>query len=848
MPVGDRQRRMRRINIAGLAVIAILCLANIVALGFEVQRRLDVLARANTDNGRWALAQLEVEMLYLRDALVNDAPDLADVRKRFDILYSRVDTLEQSAAYEELRLMPSFSVPLQQIRDFLVQSVALVDADDASLALAVPGMAAEMPQLGSAARQVSLNGISFFAAQSDLQRGAVASTLRRVAALTAMLVIALSVLAILLLRLYRRSKQQAEENRLTTARLETVVDSSVDGIIVVDGAGRVLEFNPAAETMFGYSRDEAVGGEVTALFLPPDAVQSTIETIQHRLIAPEARTSGPQRIMVEVMRKDRTRFVSELSVATVEREEGAIYVAFLRDISDRLQAERDLTEARDRALEGEKAKSEFFAVMSHEMRTPLNGLLGSAEILGATPLEARQRAMLDVIETTGQVLLHHVNAVLDISSAEAGAVRLERVGFDLESLVHEAVANQTGLAAAAGNRISVVVVGDPAGRVTGDPGRLRQILLNLVGNAVKFTRDGEITVEVEPFSPVGPNRLVEVRVIDTGIGIAESELDRIFEDFVTLDTSYGRASGGTGLGLGITQRLVRALGGEIGVESEPGAGSVFWVRLPFGVDAAPATATGRQETAADAEARSASRSLSVLVVEDNPINRFVLRSLLEEDGHDVSEAEDGIDGVARAEAELHDVILMDISMPRLDGIEATRRIRAGSGRSRDARIFAITAHAGTGDPDRFREAGMSGCLLKPITRVALTAALAREAVALPIETDAPLVDPMITTDLFAHLGDETARALMDRFIDEGDALVAQLAVPISRESARMLCHKLAGSAATFGALRLGQELRRIELALEGESEPETLLARLAPLWSETRGQIARARTLEPSAP
>ncbi|PZR00391.1 MAG: hybrid sensor histidine kinase/response regulator [Cereibacter sphaeroides] len=684
---------------------------------------------------------------------------------------------------------------------------------------------------------MSLIGLDFFSAEADLQRTEMSRTLQRVAGITALLIIILSLLASVLLRLYQRSRIQALENRLTTSRLETIVTTSVDAIIVVDKEGKVLEFNPAAESIFGYSRAEAFGRLSAHLIIPPEKTAATISAIQTYLAKQNALSQQKQHIELEAMRKDGSRFMVEASVAQGQNAEGAIYVAFMRDISDRRQAERDLTEARDQALKGERAKAEFLAVMSHEMRTPLNGLLGSVDILGATTLTAPQREVLEVIETSGQVLLHHVNSVLDISSAEASAIRPDQAPFALEALVREVVANQSGLAAAGGNALEIVVVNEAVGRVVGDPARLRQILLNLVGNAVKFTRNGRITIEIEAAAAMGENRLVEIRVVDSGIGIAEADQRRVFEDFVTLDSSYGRETGGTGLGLGITQRLVTALGGTIGVESEPGQGSVFWVRLPFAQETGPVMAD-----AADAPETIQPERRSVLIIEDNAINRFVLRSLLEEADHRVTEAVDGVEGVARAEATQHDVILMDISMPRLDGVEAAKRIRNGKGKSRKARIIAVTAHALPEELRRFYAAGIDDCLVKPVTRGALTRVLSgKSAHPAAIATEVaglPLVDGEQLNDLLSRLDGSVAESLLRRFVAEGDDSVPRLLGCPPDPAAERLCHQLAGSAATFGARRLAATLVSLEQALRSGGPAGELQISLSELWPQTRVALA----------
>ena len=725
---------IRRLNTIALSLIVALCLGVILSLVFDVQKRLDALTRASSDSVQWALAQLQVEALLLRESLGAPDADLADVRKRIDIFYSRVSIFDNSILYAELRSRPAFDTSLKVLDDFLIRTLPLVDGPDDALRRVLPQLHLATATLRDAVRTMSLTGLEYFSIESDMQRGEVARTLRRVAGLTAMLIVALSILATVLLRLYQRSRTQAVENLLTTARLETIVATSVDAIVVVNRRGRVLEFNPAAEAIFGYDRHEAFGEQVTDLIFPPDSIPDTISAIETQLINPASGSSGKPRIELEAVRKDRSRFPVELSVASAANAEGEIFVAFLRDISDRLQAERDLTEARDQALKGEKAKAEFIAVMSHEMRTPLNGLLGSVEILGSTRLDSAQREIVEVIETSGQVLLHHVNSVLDISSAESGAIRPDRTPFILEALVREVLANQSGLAAAAGNQITLVAVTEPAGRVTGDPARLRQILLNLVGNAVKFTRNGTITVEIETEPAQTDLQIVEVRVIDNGIGIKEADQARVFDDFVTLDSSYGREAGGTGLGLGITRRLVQALGGTIGMESEEGQGSLFWVRLPFGNDLiqiAPAVAPPNI-----GQSVAPPKPLSILIIEDDSLQAAEIAGHLEAAGFRTARAHDGEHGLERARALQPVAITLDIVMPNMDGWAfLEEHDRDENLRKIPVIVVSVSADL-KGRTHHDLTPTISGSVQKPVTREALMDAIIKIGLPQPQKTTA----------------------------------------------------------------------------------------------------------------
>ena len=829
------------------ALLGLALVLAITLLSVEVRDRLVALERANSDNSQWVFMQAEVEVLRLQAAVATaqDMPgsaNLDDVRRWFNVLYSRIGLIQGSPIYTALLAGPDYAPRIALLRDYLDRNVALIDSPDPVLAAGLDDIARDLPEIRAVARSVTLDALSHFAADSDTNRESIARTLIRLAWLTGTLVLTLTIAAIILLAQIGRSQRQAEVLRQTGLRLSTIVATSADGIVVTGTDATIRDFNPAAEAIFGHRAADVIGRDALDLLFAGGRT-----TAQHTAFIEALRTpapgSAPHRIEVDALRADGSVFPAEVSISrsALTGSEGLV-VAFVRDISDRRVAERELTRALDPALAGEKAKAEFLAVMSHEMRTPLNGLIGSMDLMRRTGLSGAQADLMQVMENSGDILLGHVNAVLDLSRAEAGAIRPEAADFDLGQLVDEVVANQTGLATAAGNRITTVSLSGPLGMVRGDRGRLGQILLNLIGNAVKFTRSGTITIETERL-PATPD-LVEIRVIDTGIGIAETDLDRIFEDFVTLDPSYGRSAGGTGLGLGIARRLARAMGGDIGAESEPGEGSLFWLRLPL----PPASDATTEAPALDmpTEDPDPSPARNILLVEDNATNRFLLRRFLEAGGHRVTEASDGLEGIAAAGAEAFDLILMDISMPRMDGLAATRAIRASGGPSARTRILALTAHALPEEQARFRTAGMEATLTKPITQAALLRAVAElppGPAALPDATS--LVDPVILRELHGHVGSSTARTLLARLVAEADRIVATLTdldVAARSDEALRLVHQLSGSSGTFGALRLRALLLAAEAALKTGDITTARLA-LAPLpgvWQATRAALNEA--------
>jgi PAS domain S-box-containing protein len=869
----------RQVRLGTMAGLAILCLIAMGLLAYEVRAKLSALQRASSDNTQWVMMQTEVEVLRLQAALQMAQSDpspvrMDEIRRWFNVLYSRVGMLEQSPLYAPMLQGPDYAPDYAQLRLYLDTNVALIDAADPVLRDAIPEILAPLSEMRNAARSLTLNALSEFAAESDLSRESISSTLLRLAMVTGTLLLIIAGVAGILAIQFRRSEAQRFALRATSARLETIVSASADGIVVTDRRGMIREFNSAAEAIFGMPLDQVKGRQVfdTLFAEGPDGPQA------HDLVAairdPSTRPGEPIRIVVDARRADGSVFPAEISIARAPVPEEGLVVAFVRDISLRRRDEAALTRALDQAQAGERTKAEFLAVMSHEMRTPLNGLIGSLDLMRRTSLSEEQGELLSVMQASGEILLAHVNSVLDVSRAEAGIILPEKARFSLDRLMEETVANQAGLAAAGGNRLTLSSLSGPLGWVTGDRSRLRQILLNLIGNAVKFTRNGEIGVEVERLN--SPDDMVEFRITDTGIGIAEADLDRIFEDFVTLDSTYGRSAGGTGLGLGIARRLARGMGGDIGVESLKDEGSLFWLRLPLPVAEADLVAPPADQTAgaaglnspsADSETLTHSPPLDILLVEDNAINRFLMNRFLESAGHRVTEAHDGIEAIACAAQRPFDVILMDISMPRLDGVSATRTIRQGKGPNAGTRILALTAHALPQEQAQFRAVGMETALTKPVIREDLLRALHPASAAKPpslqtlpaatfrTEEDTsqpPVLDPEALDQMLRQLGPATARTLIQRLIADGDGILAELTTlspDVEAAEIAALCHRLAGSSGTFGTRALGQALMSVETAVKTSDPAKLRLAydTLPAIWQETRAHLIQ-RLAEMSQP
>ena len=486
-------------------------------------------------------------------------------------------------------------------------------------------------------------------------------------------------------------------------RLDRLFEASIDILTIISFRGYFKRANAALTSLLGYSEEE-VCGRPAVEFVHPDDREATMKGVMAQLFE-----GSRQRIENRYIRKDG----SIVRLAWTMSPSGKDILGVARDITAEHEAAEELRRAKEAAEAASQAKSEFLATMSHEIRTPLNGVIGTAELLRTTKLSPEQRESVETIHESGQLLLTLLNDILDLSRIEAGKLEIERRSFDLHHALQSAIELWAPAARAKGLKLECVLAADLPVNVEGDETRVRQIVSNLISNAVKFTARGSVTLSARCD---GNGVAIDVR--DTGCGIDADVLPRLFQKFSQGDASVTRRHGGTGLGLAICRHLAELMGGSITVQSAAGTGSTFTVTLAL---AAVSKCTGVKPMANTIAASST--ALHVLVAEDNAINRKLIEHMLEALGHKCDFAEDGEQAVAQAAARSYDAILMDVQMPVLDGISAAKRVRALPGPAAKTHIIAVTANAMSGDKEKYLAAGMDSYVSKPISMADLARAL-----------------------------------------------------------------------------------------------------------------------------
>ena len=691
-------------------------------------------------------------------------------------------------------------------------------------------------------------------------------------------------------------------NRLRVSETHTrqIIQTTLDAVVSIDADGIVTEWNAQSETVFGYTSEEACGKELALLILPEKFRPLHRMGIKQFLETGEANVLN-KRIEVPGLHRDGHEFPLELAISPLKEGDQYTFSAFMRDISElkaaeeqrakytqemevaRLRAEEsafqlqmqatELVQARDQALASTRIKSEFLANMSHEVRTPMNGVLGMTGLLLATDLDDEQSDYARTIQSSAQGLLIILNDILDFSKIEAGKMTLENATFELRVLMTEVTDLFSAQASQKGLSLACFIPDALTTHLVGDPVRLRQIMSNLVGNAVKFTANGEVTLGAASVHETATYLRLRLSVRDTGIGIAQERRESIFDSFTQADGSTTRKYGGTGLGLTICRQLAELMDGTISLESEPGAGSVFSVELtlqkaalsdiplplvkPNVVQAGMAVkhvakprSHAQKRTAAEDSIEEEFLPIHVLMAEDNAVNQKVALRLLERHVISIEVVSTGREVLSKLESRAvgyYGAVLMDVQMPDMDGLEATSEVRTREAAQTGVftghnYIIAMTAHAMAGDRERCLSAGMDDYVTKPVQKEVLLSALRRAGNAGTKDFEEVGADTYVIVSQPAPVSRAAGLPTLDRTQFEeatgGDAeFEKEIAVAFVKSAVayldgisaaaaggdasqlRMAAHALKGSCRTLGAAALAETASQIELiAVYGKIE------------------------------
>lgn len=613
------------------------------------------------------------------------------------------------------------------------------------------------------------------------------------------------------LRDITQARAAQDELRASEERFQSLFELSPDAIVVINGKGDLLDANTLACELAGYPKEEMLKRPAMD-FVPAESLAAALAGMA------SAGNGETVRVQMDFVNAQQERVPTELLGRKIESEDGALYYGVIRDISDRLAREQQLRQSKEAAEQANSAKSDFLANMSHEMRTPLNGVIGSLSLVEDDGISAESAGLIKTAERSAETLLTLIDDLLDLSRIEAGEIDLEYSVFDpseLSTLVSEVF---RPLAEKKGITLSTEVKSG-GHSIKSDVGKVRQVLLNLVGNAIKFTQRGEVAVSIE-YDREAPNKRLTLSVRDTGIGISKKDQAVLFDRFKQADSSRSKSHGGAGLGLAICQELASIMDGTISVSSAPGVGSTFTFSIPV------EEAEKQAQSSDMKDAEVVRLSGRVLIAEDSETNAMVAKKMLDRLGLDYHHVLDGAAAIDAALASDFDVVLMDVSMPNVDGLEATRVLRD---RGFDKPIIAMTAHALKGDRDQAFEHGMTGYVTKPVRPQALRDALKEWL--LPATPDNPSMETKMNaldTDAIQQVweGDFETYAEIGRiFLDELSWRIPGLRTSEPNELEHH-AHSLKGAASNIGATELSRLAAELEQKAKAGSSAqiETLIA------------------------
>lgn len=805
----------RFLVLVGLGLLTILLALMVSKLFSDLQ---DLSVSDGATQGRWHSAQFETQVADLDSILTENIANVDlqrdEVRQKINIVLSKLFVLKNNPYilnfWENPDLGASGLMPLFQ---FETRAIAIADKPAQITTSDLLDLRDILRIARPIVRKISLHGVELAGVQSTKRRTKFARQLTWTGGFAISFLIMLVSLLLLTDRMLLSAMRRAAALTASSRQLAATVAGSLDAIVIADSFSKIVEYNASAEGVFGWTRKEIIGRTLEDIFLPEGLSDAYKNAMNQPLLQDRSEAIYPTRFELSGRRKNGEEFPVELNMTFVKRNDDAIFMAYIRDVSDRKITEKALIEARDRAESADKAKSQFLAVMSHEMRTPLAGIVGIMDLLKTTKLSQKQDRYIQIATSSSKVLLDHINEALNITRIDVGKLELSSQEFNLPDLaetlveVLEPLSNQKNL------DLRLQLANNIESNFMGDSHRIRQILTNLLGNAIKFTDQGNINFSITGSD--GPETsFVHFIISDTGLGIAPENHQKIFEEFVAITQGDQSQVRGDGLGLHISRKIARLMGGDIMVKSDIGKGAEFTLSLPLervrkidGKVAEPASFPHKEN-----------QNLSILVVEDNNVNREVLGDMLKGLGHSVSRATNGVEALDCANIQSFDIIFMDINMPVMDGIETTHRIRADSKLNSKACIVGLTAHGSDEFGEEAQQAGMDNFFTKPIRLEAL-----RKIISDIVSNDQfAVIDEFspVLTELFETLGREKVLRIGEKFFEELDVFIQQSIDGVFAEDHVALVeatHKMKGAAVLLGQNVLETPLDQLEChTLEGD--------------------------------
>jgi PAS domain S-box-containing protein len=607
---------------------------------------------------------------------------------------------------------------------------------------------------------------------------------------------------------------------------KAILSSSLDSIITIDAESKVIDYNEQAYKTFGWTYEEIIGRSIVEVIMPEEYRAAHNQGMQLYLQTGE----GPvlnQRLELSALHKDGHIFPIEISISEIDALDSTMFCAFIRDISAQKKHESNLQQAKHEAEIANRAKSGFLAAMSHEIRTPMNAVLGVLGLLRDTQLDNVQKQLVKTGRHSSELLLSIINDILDFSKMEADKLQLENTCFDLHLLLEDTVELLSPLANNKTLRIHLEIESTLPRYTIGDPERLRQILINLINNAIKFTMEGNISIHAKAINLQEDLFQFKCEVKDTGIGISEEDQLILFDEFTMADQTHSRSYEGTGLGLAICKRLTTLMKGDVKVESELGKGSIFTFNVEMMVGSEQDC---HYQHKAGSQLVSPKSTARILLAEDNPANQMVIKTILEFANQKVDIVANGLEALVAVSTRPYDLVLMDISMPEMDGMESTRMIRQLSEEKNKIPIIALTAHALSGDRERFLAAGMDDYLTKPIQRSSILHCIAHwtdvndesesnsndiheQLLENDLDEHDELVNEKILLQLVRDTSAEVVPSLLLAYIEDAKVRLAKIQQAFEEHDPKVLefeTHTLGSSAIAHGNHKLHNHARKVE--------------------------------------